>query len=275
MLLPGTPPGHAGHAQPAAVKRAGAAAPTAAPQRSRVHRRVDRMDRMAAAAAAAPAQPSTSGQATPPSPFLRPHLLKLAAYTPIEPFEVLSQRFGRAPEDIIKLDANENPYGPPPEVRAALGTMAWPNIYPDPETRRLRAALAEMNDIPAEHLLVRAARGHGRARGPSARMRARARGTMAARTHQCAHAHAHAHTAGGLRRGRADRPAHAVCAGARGRHRGLPAHLHHVGGKGSQCKGVAALRHAMWHAGGSGVRSAAPCGARLVCACAGTRSTRT
>jgi hypothetical protein len=34
----------------------------------------------------------------------------LAAYTPIEPFDVLSKRLGRAPEDIVKLDANENPY---------------------------------------------------------------------------------------------------------------------------------------------------------------------
>lgn len=86
--------------------------------------------------------------------FLRPHLLKLAPYTPIEPFEVLSARYGRKPEDIVKLDANENPYGPPPEVRAALANMAFPHVYPDPETRALRAALAKMHDIPVEHLLV-------------------------------------------------------------------------------------------------------------------------
>ncbi len=86
--------------------------------------------------------------------FLRKHMLKLAPYTPIEPFEVLSARYGRKPEEIIKLDANENPYGPPPEVRQALGTMSFPHIYPDPETRALRKALAEMNNIPVEHLLV-------------------------------------------------------------------------------------------------------------------------
>lgn len=101
-------------------------------------------------------QASANGAATVDgSAFIRPHLRELAAYTPIEPFEVLSQRLGRRPEDIVKLDANENPYGPPPEVRQALGAMPFPNIYPDPETRRLRAALAQLNDVSMEHLLVR------------------------------------------------------------------------------------------------------------------------
>lgn len=34
--------------------------------------------------------------------------------------QVLSSRLGRKPEDIVKLDANENPYGPPPEVSFIL-----------------------------------------------------------------------------------------------------------------------------------------------------------
>lgn len=54
----------------------------------------------------------------------------------------------------MKLDANENPYGPPPEVLEALGTMQFPNIYPDPESRSLRKALAAWHGVPMEHLLV-------------------------------------------------------------------------------------------------------------------------
>lgn len=86
--------------------------------------------------------------------FIRPHLRKLSPYQPILPFEVLSTRLGRKPEDIIKLDANENPYGPPPEVFEALGTMKFPYIYPDPESRRLRSALAEDSGLEADYILV-------------------------------------------------------------------------------------------------------------------------
>lgn len=37
---------------------------------------------------------------------------------------------------------------------AALGSMQFPNIYPDPECRTLRAKLSELNDTPAENILV-------------------------------------------------------------------------------------------------------------------------
>ncbi|KAG0556805.1 hypothetical protein KC19_11G080400 [Ceratodon purpureus] len=98
--------------------------------------------------------PATMAVSAKGASFIRPHLRTLAPYTPIEPFEILSARLGRLPEDIVKLDANENPYGPPPEVLEALGSMQFPNIYPDPESRRLRAALAEDTGLGAEHILV-------------------------------------------------------------------------------------------------------------------------
>jgi histidinol-phosphate aminotransferase len=69
--------------------------------------------------------------------------------------QVLSSKLGRSPEDIIKLDANENPYGPPPEVAAALAAMPFPHIYPDPECRALRSKLAAMNGTPEQNILVR------------------------------------------------------------------------------------------------------------------------
>ncbi|XP_028797517.1 histidinol-phosphate aminotransferase, chloroplastic-like isoform X1 [Neltuma alba] len=86
--------------------------------------------------------------------FIREHLRKLSPYQPILPFEVLSSRLGRKPEDIIKLDANENPYGPPPEVLEALGSIRFPYVYPDPESRRLRAALAQDSGIESEYILA-------------------------------------------------------------------------------------------------------------------------
>ena len=84
----------------------------------------------------------------------RPHLESLPPYLPIEPFEVLSARVGRDPSQIVKLDANENPYGPLPALREALCRLDFPHIYPDPESRALRAALEKFTGVPAEYLLA-------------------------------------------------------------------------------------------------------------------------
>ena len=85
---------------------------------------------------------------------IRAHLEALPPYTPIEPFEVLSERVGRSPSQIIKLDANENPYGPLPAVREALGRLDFPHIYPDPESRALRKSLARFTGIGEAYLLA-------------------------------------------------------------------------------------------------------------------------
>jgi histidinol-phosphate aminotransferase len=85
---------------------------------------------------------------------VRQHLESLPPYIPIEPFEVLSARLGRDPSQIIKLDANENPYGPLPVVREALGKLDYPHIYPDPESRALRKSFAKFTSVPEEYLLA-------------------------------------------------------------------------------------------------------------------------
>jgi histidinol-phosphate aminotransferase len=73
-------------------------------------------------------------------------------YTPILPLEVLAQKLGRAPDQIVKLDANENPYGPSPQAREALVKAAFLNIYPDPANTFLREALARFTGLPQDRL---------------------------------------------------------------------------------------------------------------------------
>ena len=84
----------------------------------------------------------------------RTHLESMPPYKPIEPFEVLSARIGREASQIVKLDANENPYGPLPVVREALANLDYPHIYPDPECRALRRSLERFTGVPSEHLLA-------------------------------------------------------------------------------------------------------------------------
>ena len=85
---------------------------------------------------------------------LRPPLRRLRGYRPIDPPEEVAARYGIAPEAIVKLDGNENPYGPSPGARAALAGDYPAHRYPDPEQRRLRAALAERHGVPPECIVA-------------------------------------------------------------------------------------------------------------------------
>ncbi|MDF1514686.1 MAG: histidinol-phosphate transaminase [Anaerolineae bacterium] len=86
--------------------------------------------------------------------LIRHDIATMEPYTPIFPFDVLAERLGRPPESIIKLDANENPYGPSPQVQEALSHLDYTHIYPDPESRALRRSLSLFTDLPAENLLA-------------------------------------------------------------------------------------------------------------------------
>ena len=89
--------------------------------------------------------------------LIRPDIANMASYTPIVPFDVLSQRLGVPAEDIIKLDANENPYGPSPRVYQALANETYYHIYPDPDSSALRQALSQYTGVDATYIVA----GHG------------------------------------------------------------------------------------------------------------------
>ena len=89
-----------------------------------------------------------------PEQYIRADVEDMEAYTPIVPFDILSEQLGIPPERIIKLDANENPYGPSPKVFEALRTEPFYHIYPDPESRALRAKLSHYTGIDAEYILA-------------------------------------------------------------------------------------------------------------------------
>ena len=76
------------------------------------------------------------------------------AYTPIEPYDVLSARLGIPADQIVKLDANENLYGPSPKAIRALSSLDDTHTYPDPESRALRGALAGYTGLPVKNLLA-------------------------------------------------------------------------------------------------------------------------
>ncbi len=62
--------------------------------------------------------------------------------------------FGPAP-GVIKLNANENPYGPSPKALEAIAEAATRGAYyPGPTVRRLREMVAEHNDLTPEHVVL-------------------------------------------------------------------------------------------------------------------------
>jgi histidinol-phosphate aminotransferase len=80
--------------------------------------------------------------------FLRKHLQSVAGYTP-----------GEQPppgSPIIKLNTNENPYPPSPEVFRALQTLdpEWLRRYPEPTAIAFRQAASDVLDIPPDWITV-------------------------------------------------------------------------------------------------------------------------
>jgi histidinol-phosphate aminotransferase len=78
-------------------------------------------------------------------------LKSLKPYVAGKGFGEISRKYGIAPERIVKLGSNENPYGPSPKVKEALTTIS-PERYPEPE--KLMAGLAEYTGFPEDMIVI-------------------------------------------------------------------------------------------------------------------------
>jgi len=85
--------------------------------------------------------------------LVQPHLRKMPSYEPVEPIDVVALRLGLPESDIVKLDGNENPYGPSPRVAQALASYGYYHIYPDPAQRKVREAAAEYVGADPEQIV--------------------------------------------------------------------------------------------------------------------------
>ncbi len=63
--------------------------------------------------------------------LIRSQLANLGGYSPHKSPDTIAGKAGIPVKSIIKLDANENPYGCSPRVRQALAEYEQWHIYPD------------------------------------------------------------------------------------------------------------------------------------------------
>jgi histidinol-phosphate aminotransferase len=83
---------------------------------------------------------------------MREDLVALEPYPPPFPIAQIEERLGRP---VVKLDANENPYGPSPRVAEALASATL-EYYPDAESSELRAHLAAFLGVSTERIICSA-----------------------------------------------------------------------------------------------------------------------
>jgi histidinol-phosphate aminotransferase len=85
--------------------------------------------------------------------LIRPELVAFGGYSAATSPETLEGKTEVKAENIIKLDANENPYGCSPRVMQALARFDRYHIYTDNYQTRLREQLAAWTGVDAGHIV--------------------------------------------------------------------------------------------------------------------------
>lgn len=86
--------------------------------------------------------------------FVRAAVVKESAYPPELSLEQLAAAVDLPPERVVKLNQNENPYGPSLRVQEALAAFDRYQYYPDAEGRAARALLGGYVGMPAERIFL-------------------------------------------------------------------------------------------------------------------------
>lgn len=88
--------------------------------------------------------------------MVRPGLASFCGYAACKSPEVLMGKVDAPPSGIVKLDANENPYGCSPKVNRALANYGDISVYPDAGQNELRKLLAEYAGVKPENVVASA-----------------------------------------------------------------------------------------------------------------------
>ncbi len=83
--------------------------------------------------------------------LISPHVQGLEPYQPPD-WEAMAALAGVAPDQLVRLDANENPYGPSPRAAEALARFQGYGYYPD--YRALQDAVARYAGVEPENVVL-------------------------------------------------------------------------------------------------------------------------
>ena len=84
---------------------------------------------------------------------IQPHFLSYSKYDGVITSDDMSKISGQKLETIIRLNANENPYGTDPDVIKSLQNLQT-HLYPDPNQKKIKLALSKYTGISSENLMA-------------------------------------------------------------------------------------------------------------------------
>jgi histidinol-phosphate aminotransferase len=86
--------------------------------------------------------------------FVHIDMSRFGAYSACKSPDVIARKLGIPESEIIKLDANENPYGCSPKVKKALADYPYFHIYPDSAQTDIREYISKYVGLSSEYIVA-------------------------------------------------------------------------------------------------------------------------